>query len=143
MRVRRTMLALIAGMGVVLGSAVAFASTGNAAVACSSTVWAEGVAYTAGQQVTYQSSLYQALITHTAWAGTGWNPAATPTLWKSLGACEGGTNPSPSPSRSTSPSPSASASPSTSPSTSPSSPTGCGVKGRPAGKVLQGYWENW
>ncbi|GIE74795.1 hypothetical protein Aph02nite_07450 [Actinoplanes philippinensis] len=143
MRVRRTMLALVAGVGVVLGSAVAFASTGNAAVACSSTIWAEGVSYTAGQQVTYQATLYQALVTHTAWAGTGWNPAATPTLWKSLGGCDGGVNPSPSPSRSTGPSPSPSVSVSPSPSTSPSNPTGCGVKGRPAGKVLQGYWENW
>ncbi len=145
MRVRRTMLALVAGMGVVLGSAVAFASTGNAAVTCSSTIWAEGVSYTAGQQVTYQSTLYQALVTHTAWVGTGWNPAATPTLWTSLGACTGGTNPSPSPSvsRSTGPSPSTSPSTSPRPSTSPSTPTGCGVKGRPAGKVLQGYWENW
>ena len=81
MRLRRKMLAVIAGAGVVLGSAVAFASTGNAAVACSSTIWAEGVSYTAGQQVTYQSTLYQALVTHTAWAGTGWNPAATPIFW--------------------------------------------------------------
>jgi chitinase len=121
----------------VLASAVAFASTGNAAVACSSTIWAEGVGYTAGQQVTYQSTLYQALVAHTAWAGTNWNPAATPTLWRSLGACQGGGNPSPSPSVSKSPS----ASPS--PSTSPSTPVGCGVRGRPAGKVLQGYWENW
>lgn len=135
-------MALAAGVLVASGSVLAFQPSGAAAVACSPTNWAEGVGYTAGQQVTYQSTLYQALVTHTAWAGTGWNPAATPTLWSSLGACTGGpASPSPSPSRSDSPSPSTS--PSTSPSPSPSNPAGCGVRGRPAGKVLQGYWENW
>ncbi|WIM99078.1 glycosyl hydrolase family 18 protein [Actinoplanes oblitus] len=156
MRVRRQVLALVAGVGVALGSVVAFAATGEAAVACSSTVWAEGVTYTAGQQVTYQSKLYQALVTHTAYAGAGWNPAATPTLWKDLGACSGGGTPSPSVSVTTSKPPSPSPSVSTSPtsptptSPTPTSPTptstggtGCATKGRPAGKVLQGYWENW
>ncbi|HWS33583.1 MAG TPA: glycosyl hydrolase family 18 protein [Actinoplanes sp.] len=138
MRVRRVLMSLAAGMLVASGAVLAFQPSGAAAVACSSTIWAEGVSYTAGQQVTYQQTLYQALVTHTAWAGTGWNPAATPTLWTSLGACTGG-NPSPSPSSS----PSTSPSPSASPSPSPSNPAGCGVKGRPAGKVLQGYWENW
>jgi len=45
-----------------------------------------------------------------------------------------------------SPSPTPTRSPSPSPSPSPTgSPTGgtCSVKSRPAGKVLQGYWENW
>ncbi|GAA4602720.1 chitinase [Actinoplanes octamycinicus] len=146
MGVRRKVLALVAGVGVALGSAVAFAATGEAAVACSSTVWAEGVTYTAGQQVTYQSKLWQALVTHTAYAGTGWNPAATPTLWKDLGACSGGGTPSPSVSATTSRPPSPSPSVTTSPTASPSpTATGgtCAVKGRPAGKVLQGYWENW
>ncbi|MFC7532834.1 glycosyl hydrolase family 18 protein [Actinoplanes sp. GCM10030250] len=140
MRVRRGLMALVAGLVVATGSVMAFSPSGAAAVACSSTVWAEGPTYTAGQQVTYQAHLYQALVTHTAWAGTGWNPAATPTLWKDLGACSGGSSPSPSvsPSRSSSPS----ASPSVSPSPSVSQPA-CAVKGRPAGKVLQGYWENW
>jgi chitinase len=52
----------------------------------------------------------------------------------------------PSPSASASPSPSASASASASPSATSSTPAGagtCAVKSRPAGKVLQGYWENW
>ncbi|GIH52504.1 Chitinase [Microbispora rosea] len=53
-------------------------------------------------------------------------------------------SPSPSPSRSPSPSPSPPRSPSPSPSSSPSpGDTTCPVKGRPTGKVLQGYWENW
>jgi chitinase len=101
--------------------------------------------------VTYGGHTYQALVTHTAHVGAGWNPAATPSLWRDLGTCTGGggsPTASPSPSRTASPSPSVSPSrsPSASPSRSPStSPTGgaCGVKSRPGGKVLQGYWENW
>ncbi|GHJ47697.1 hypothetical protein Cs7R123_50390 [Catellatospora sp. TT07R-123] len=130
----------------------------TALVACSAPAWAEGNTYTAGTQVTYNGRLYQALVTHTAYVGAGWNPAATPSLWKDLGACDGTTppspsaspsrsaspSPSPSPSRSASPSPSPSksTSPSPSPSTSPGGTT-CAVKSRPAGKVLVGYWENW
>ncbi|GIF07976.1 carbohydrate-binding protein [Actinoplanes siamensis] len=137
MGVRRQLIALVAGAGVALGSVVAFAATGEAAVACSSVTWAEGVTYTAGQQVTYQSKLYQALVTHTAYAGAGWNPAATPTLWKDLGACSGGGTPTP-------PATSPTVSPTASPSSSPTvPPAGCATRGRPAGKVLQGYWENW
>jgi chitinase len=130
-----------------------------ALVACTAPAWSEGVNYPAGTKVTYSGRLYEALVTHTAWPGTGWNPAATPSLWRDLGACTG-TSPSPSPSaspsRSASPSaspsrsvsPSASPSRSTSPSASPSvstSPGGttCAVKSRPTGKVLHGYWENW
>lgn len=135
MRVRRGLMAVIAGLMVASGSVLAFQPTGAAAVACAPVVWAEGGTYAAGSQVTYQAALYQALVTHTAHAGAGWNPASTPSLWKSLGACTGGGTPSPSASASASPSPSV--------STSPSTPTGCGLRGRPAGKVLQGYWENW
>src|SRR5262252_3820580 len=139
MGVRRRLLALVAGVAVAAGAfAVAIAGEGPsfAAVACSGTVWAEGVTYTAGQQVTYNGRLYQALQTHTAYVGAGWNPAATPSLWKDLGACDGtppspsrppsaspspsrSTSPSASPSRSASASPSASRSPSASPSSSP------------------------
>ncbi|GAA4257836.1 carbohydrate-binding protein [Dactylosporangium darangshiense] len=158
MRSRRRKFALVIGAAAAVVTALALAPTiqaqavsSAAAAACSAPNWAEGNTYTAGQQVTYNGHTYQALVTHTAYVGAGWNPAATPSLWKDLGACTGGgTSPtaSPSPSRtsSPSPSPSASRSPSSSPSTSPTtSPTGgtCGVKSRPAGKVLQGYWENW
>ncbi len=124
------------------------AAVAPATVACTAPAWAEGNTYHVGDQVTYQGHLYQALVTHTAYPGAGWNPAATPSLWQDLGACSGTptSSPSPSPTRSPSPSASPSRSPSPSPSMSPStSPTGatCGVKSRPAGKVLQGYWENW
>ncbi|MEU0559841.1 glycosyl hydrolase family 18 protein [Dactylosporangium maewongense] len=163
MRAQRRTFALIAGAAVTLVAGMVMAtvtqaeaaSNAAAAVACSAPAWAEGNTYTAGTQVTYGGKLYQALVTHTAYVGAGWNPASTPSLWKDLGACTGGTpSTSPSASRSPSTSPSASRSPSTSPSASKSpssspststSPGGstCAVKSRPAGKVLQGYWENW
>jgi hypothetical protein len=66
MSVRRCLSALVAGVAVAAG-AVAVVATGEvaavAAVACSGTVWAEGVSYPAGQQVTYGGHLYQALVT--------------------------------------------------------------------------------
>ncbi|WP_045744748.1 carbohydrate-binding protein [Actinoplanes rectilineatus] len=136
MGVRRGLISVVVGVLVATGAVIGWSPSGAAAVACSSTVWAEGPTYTAGQQVTYQGHLYQALVTHTAYAGTGWNPAATPTLWTDLGACTGGTSPTPTTSPTTSPTPTASPTPTGSGGT-------CATKGRPTGKVLQGYWENW
>ncbi|MEV0131504.1 glycosyl hydrolase family 18 protein [Dactylosporangium sp. NPDC050688] len=161
MRAQRRTFALIAGAAVTLVAGMVMAtvnqaeaaSNAAAAVTCSAPAWAEGNTYTVGTQVTYGGRLYQALVTHTAYVGAGWNPAATPSLWTDLGACTGGTtsptpsrtpSTSPTPSRTPSSSPSPSRTPSSSPSTS-TSPGGstCAVKSRPAGKVLQGYWENW
>ncbi len=161
MRAQRRTFALIAGAAVTLVAGMVMAtvnqaeaaSNAAAAVTCSAPAWAEGNTYTVGTQVTYGGKLYQALVPHTAYVGAGWNPAATPSLWTDLGACTGGTtsptpsrtpSASPTPSRTPSTSPSPSRTPSSSPSTS-TSPGGstCAVKSRPAGKVLQGYWENW
>src|SRR4051812_12159317 len=113
-------MTLVAGAAAALVAALALApvlgaqaATNAAAAACSAPVWAEGNTYTVGTQVTYNGHTYRALVTPTAYVGAGWTPAATPSLWKDLGACTGGgTSPtaSPSPSRTTSPSPSASAS---------------------------------
>ncbi|GIF20687.1 chitinase [Actinoplanes tereljensis] len=154
MGVRRRVLALVAGVAVAAGAmavVVAGGGTSFAAVVCSGTVWTEGPTYTVGQQVTYNAHLYQALVTHTAYAGAGWNPAATPSLWKDLGACTGGTTTPPTTTPTTRPTTTPpttppTTTPTTPPTTSPTvSPTGstCAVKSRPAGKVLQGYWENW
>ncbi|HSC80196.1 MAG TPA: glycosyl hydrolase family 18 protein [Chitinolyticbacter sp.] len=55
------------------------------AVSAYAAEWAEGNTYTAGTIVQYQGKNYQALVTHTAYAGTNWNPASTPTLWKDAG----------------------------------------------------------
>ncbi|WP_157669932.1 chitinase [Chitinibacter sp. GC72] len=48
--------------------------------------WQEGTTYTAGNSVDYNGKTYTALVTHTAFAGANWNPAATPTLWKETGS---------------------------------------------------------
>jgi predicted chitinase len=53
-------------------------------------VWAEGNTYTAGTVVSYNGQLYTALVTHTAFVGANWNPAATPSLWKAGGTDSGG-----------------------------------------------------
>lgn len=45
-------------------------------------LWAEGKTYNAGTVVSYQGKQYKALVSHTAYAGTGWNPVAAPTLWQ-------------------------------------------------------------
>ncbi|WP_148716954.1 carbohydrate-binding protein [Chitinolyticbacter meiyuanensis] len=75
-------------------AAVVFASGVMAAHAAPA--WQEGTTYTAGTVVSYNGHDYQALVTHTAYVGTNWNPAATPTLWKDLGTTTG-TNPTPTP----------------------------------------------
>ena len=49
--------------------------------------WAEGGSYSSGSKVTYKDIDYEALTSHTAYVGANWNPAASPTLWKSLGTC--------------------------------------------------------
>jgi chitinase len=151
MRRRRTVLALIAGAAMTLTTAVALAPSSMAAVVCSAPAWAEGNTYTAGSPVTYTGRLYTALVTHTAWAGAGWNPASTPSLWRDVDACTGTppTTPPPTTRPPTTPPPTTppptTPPPTTVPPTTPP-PTGgptCAVKSRPAGKVLVGYWENW
>ncbi|RSM73074.1 glycoside hydrolase family 18 [Actinoplanes sp. ATCC 53533] len=134
---RRTVFALVASAAMALAAvasaaggtvAVAGAPVRAAAVVCSAPAWAEGNTYAVGAQVTYGGKLYSALVTHTAYVGAGWNPAATPSLWRDLGACTGGPTTPP---------------PSTPPPTTPPPGGTCAVKSRPAGKVLVGYWENW
>ncbi len=152
MSVRRRLAALIAGAAVVVAAGLVFAPNGLAAitgssaalVACSAPAWAEGVSYAVGDKVTYNGHLYQALVAHTPPPGAGWNPVAAASLWKDLGACDGGSTPSPTPSRTASPTPSPTRTTSPTPTPTPTSTSGaCGVKSRPSGKVLQGYWENW
>jgi chitinase len=99
-------------------------------VACTFPAWAEGNSYPAGTKVTYSGRGYEALVSHTAHPGANWNPAATTSLWRDLGACDGSPPPTTPP-------------PTTPPPTQPPSAATCPVKSKPAGKVLQGYWENW
>ncbi len=103
-------MALVAGLGLApygLASAADSGGTAGILVACSAPAWAEGNTYTAGSRVTYNGRLYEALVTHTAHVGAGWNPVAAPSLWKDLGACDGGGTPTPSatPSRTPTPTP--------------------------------------
>ena len=156
---RRTLSALVAGTAMTVTTAVAFAPSSQAAVpgapvraaavACSAPAWAEGPTYSTGAQVTYAGRLYSALVTHTAHAGAGWNPAATPSLWRDLGACTGGpatpppTTPPPTTPPPTTPAPTTPPPTTPPPTTQPPTGSTCAVKSRPAGKVLVGYWENW
>ncbi|GAA1591876.1 hypothetical protein GCM10009678_87660 [Actinomadura kijaniata] len=111
----------------------------SAAVPCSYPAWTEGSAYRTGDKVTYRSRAYEARSAHTAHPGANWNPADTPTLWSDLGACDGTPTPTP-----TTPTPTPTTTPTTTPTpTTPPGDATCPVKGRPAGKVLVGYWENW
>ncbi|PZG19207.1 hypothetical protein C1I95_12040, partial [Micromonospora craterilacus] len=87
-----TLVAVVAA----LPAAGSFAATPTAAgapitilAACTAPTWAEGNTYQAGSRVTYNGRTYQALVTHTAHVGAGWNPAATPSLWTDLGPCDG------------------------------------------------------
>ncbi|MEU6076277.1 glycosyl hydrolase family 18 protein [Micromonospora sp. NPDC047074] len=154
MRSRRTMPALLATVALAATLAAAPALDGLAAAttrapdtalaACTAPAWAEGTTYPAGSRVTYAGRSYQALVTHTPPPGAGWNPAAAPSLWTDLGACDGGPSPTPTPTRTSTPSPTPTATPP--PTVTPTPPPGpdtCAGRPKPAGKVLQGYWENW
>ncbi|MFG1830765.1 glycosyl hydrolase family 18 protein [Micromonospora chersina] len=161
MRLRRRLTAVLGGALLLAVPTALPAATGLAAsaaetasVSCAGVpAWAEGVTWTAGSRATYANRLYQALVTHTPPAGAGWNPPATPALWSDLGACGAGTPsptpttkpPSPTPTPSTSPTASPTPTPTPTPTatTPPPGGTTCALKSRPAGKVLQGYWENW
>ncbi|TMR38211.1 glycoside hydrolase family 18 [Actinomadura geliboluensis] len=113
--------ALVLSLGAVVVLSAPSSAQPNVLVACTYPAWAEGTSYKAGDKVTYSAHGYEAIVAHTAYPGANWNPASTPTLWRDLGACDG----------------------STPPTTQPPGDETCAVKSRPAGKVLQGYWENW
>src|SRR5689334_21546149 len=143
MRPQRRVIALAIGaamavlIGIVLapssGAALVGAAAMAPAAACTAPAWAEGTSYQVGSQVTYNGHTYRALVAHSPPPGAGWNPAATPALWKDLGACSGGGPTTLAPPPPTTPPP----------TTAPPGGTTCAVKSRPSGKVLQGYWENW
>lgn len=78
------------------------------------TVWREGQTYAAGSVVSYSGKTYTALVTHTAYVGANWNPAGTPSLWGTGGAC--GIAPAPAPTPAPSPAPGPSPAPAPAPS---------------------------
>jgi len=68
----------------------------DATAACRG-AWAEGVQYAAGDTVTYNGTVYTALVGHGC-NGCGWNPVAAPSLWSRGGTCSGGgSTPTPRP----------------------------------------------
>jgi len=150
MRARRQAVALVAGaamtvlVGLIVvpssGAAVVGGPAAMPLVVCSAPAWAEGTSYLVGSRVTYNGRLYEALVAHTPPPGAGWNPVAAASLWRDLGACDGAGTPTPTPTRTASPTPTPTQTPSPTPTTTAGT---CAVKSRPAGKVLQGYWENW
>ena len=133
----RAGVALVASLllsgGAALAAATALPSAASAVAACA-TPWAEGRTYAVGASVSYGVRNYTALQAHTAYTGAGWNPAATPTLWRDVEACGGTTGPAPTPTAT------GTSTPRTTPTPTPtgtSKPTG----GLPA-KILTGYWQN-
>jgi chitinase len=134
-------LATASALTLALGLLLIPVPSASAVVTCSAPPWTEGTAYTTSSQVTYRGHLYQALVAHTPPPGAGWNPVDAASLWRDLGACTG-TPPTTTPPTTTPPT---TTPPTTSnpPATTPPPGGLCAVKSRPAGKVLQGYWENW
>ncbi|KAF0814557.1 Chitinase D [Andreprevotia sp. IGB-42] len=78
------------------GMLAAVLLAGSIAANAAYPTWAEGSTYSAGTVVLYNGHDYKALVTHTAYAGAGWNPASTPTLWQDLGV-DTGTTPTSAP----------------------------------------------
>ncbi|WP_373279541.1 polysaccharide lyase [Chitiniphilus eburneus] len=88
--------------------------------------WAEGNTYAAGDGVIYAGAGYTARSTHTAYVGTNWNPASTPTLWQSGGSC--GIDPTLTPTPTPTPVPTPTPTPATTPSPTPEvTPTPAGA----------------
>ncbi|UXY13690.1 glycosyl hydrolase family 18 protein [Chitiniphilus purpureus] len=71
--------------GAVLATSAWALPVASAQAACAA--WAEGNTYTAGAVVSYGGASYTARVTHTAYVGSNWNPAASPTLWQTGGDC--------------------------------------------------------
>lgn len=59
--------------------------------------WADGGTFRAGEVVTYNGKAYTALVSHTAYAGAGWNPTVG-SLYRPGGQCSGTAAPPPPPS---------------------------------------------
>ncbi|WP_317205762.1 glycosyl hydrolase family 18 protein [Janthinobacterium sp.] len=78
------------------GDAPAAQSKTLAATLVSCAAWQDGGSYTAGTVVNYLGANYTALVTQTDYAGAGWNPASTPSLWSAGGSC-GAPTPTPTP----------------------------------------------
>jgi chitodextrinase len=81
--------------------------------------WAEGNTYNVGDSVRYNGATYTALQTHTAHVGANWNPASTPSLWRTGGSCTGGPAPTPTPTPTPGPTPTPTPGPTPTPTPNP------------------------
>src|SRR5262245_55519271 len=118
----RLLIALCASLLVI--GALAFATTNpSAAQSTCRGNWAEGNTYNAGDSVIYNGATYTCLQTHTAHVGANWNPASTPSLWRTGGSCTGGT-PTPTPAPTPTPTPTPTPGPTPTPTPTPNPGTG-------------------
>src|SRR5499426_3113789 len=92
----RSFLGLCASL-LVIGALVFVAMSPSAAQGPCRGNWAEGNTYNVGDSVRYNGATYTCLQTHTAYVGANWNPASTPSLWRTGGSCTGGPTPTPTP----------------------------------------------
>ena len=80
-RSKRLAIMLSACLITALTLSSAFVVTGSSiATVQAASAWAPGIAYKAGDQVTYNGSAYQCLQAHTS--QTGWEPPNVPALWQ-------------------------------------------------------------
>ena len=78
---RRLAMLLIVGLLMALTLSVSLTGFGSGLTTVqAASVWAPGVAYKAGDQVTYNGSTYQCLQAHTS--QVGWEPPNVPALWQ-------------------------------------------------------------
>jgi chitinase len=103
--------------------------------------WAEGRPYAVGARVTYSGRLYEALQAHTPPPGSGWNPAAVPSLWRDLGACDGNPAPPPPPGPPPPPAPPPPGPPPPAPPPPPPPPPG--PPSSPGSQKVIGYFAQW
>lgn len=110
-----TLRTLAASLVLITGS---LAGEAALAAACAAP-WAEGNTYAAGSNASYAGHNYRSLVTHTAYIGTNWNPASTPSLWSDQGSCSGSPTPAPTPAPVPTPTPRPQPTPAPTPTTAP------------------------
>jgi len=117
----KVFLGLVFGLSLIVSCSVVNQSSdlnqqGGVKLGVSYPAWAVGVAYSLGQDVTYNGENYQCITAHTS--ESCWTPNITPALWKDLGPASGSSAPASSAASSSKP---ASSSSSSKPSSVPAS----------------------
>src|SRR5262245_48844435 len=114
----RSLVALCASLLII--GALAFVSMKSSAAQgpCRGN-WAEGNTYNVGDSVTYNGAAYTCIQAHTAHVGANWNPASTPSLWRTGGSCAAGPTPTPTPTPPPTPTPTPTPTPAPTPPPTP------------------------